>query len=70
MAHMVVQIIHTRSMNGTNKRAWVDMDEDDSEFMPTTQTIGSQSYNVLMACVEISTMAQRLTIMLNLLTYY
>ncbi len=70
MAEKAVQQMRTRGMNDAKTRSWFDLNEDDSEFMPTTQTTGSQSYNVLMACVEISTMAQRLTIMLNLLTYY
>ena len=55
MAEMAVQQMRTRGMNGSKKRSWVHLNEDDSEFMPTTQTIGSESYNVPMACVEVGT---------------
>ena len=55
MTEMSVQKMHTRGMNGAKKRSWVDVNEEDSEFMPTTQTIGSKSYNVPMKCVEIGT---------------
>ena len=33
----------------------MDVNDKDSEFVPTTQTIGSESYNVPMKCVKIGT---------------
>ena len=62
MAEMAVQKMRTRGMNGAKKRSWENMDEDDSEFMPTSRTIESESINVPMTCVEITTTGNDVTI--------
>ena len=55
IAEQAVQKIPTRSRNSTHKRSWAELDEDDSLFLPTNRTIGSESCNktILMTCVEV-----------------
>ena len=55
MTDMAVQKMHTKGMNGVKKRSWVDVNEEDSQFIPTTRTTGSESYNLPMKCVKIGT---------------
>ena len=55
IAEQAVQKMPTRIRNSTHKRSWAELDEDDSLFLPTNRTIGSESCNktIPMTCVEV-----------------